>query len=101
MKGTFNLGKDKFEDLNMDLKIFTEGEPFINKNNFKKVPKPMKPKEFDYGYAITYWKAQGSEWDNVLALEENWPRQEDSHRRALYTAATRAKKKLVIIRDYK
>ena len=70
MKVTFNLGEDKFEGLNMDLKIFTEGEPFINKNNFKKVPKPMRPKEFDYGYAITCHKAQGSEYDNVLVLEE-------------------------------
>ena len=101
MIGTFSLNEeDKFEDLNMDLKIFIAGKPFVNKDNFKKIPKPMKPKEFDYGYAITYWKAQGSEWDNVLVLEENWPRQEDSHRRALYTAATRAKKKLVIIRNY-
>ena len=99
MKGTFNLGEDKFEGLNMDLKIFTEGEPFINKNNFKKVPKPMKPKEFDYGYAITCHKAQGSEYDNVLVLEEFL--RGGQHERWLYTAATRAAKKLVIIRNYK
>lgn len=99
MKGTFNLGEDKFEGLNMDLKIFTEGEPFINKNNFKKIPKPMKPKEFDYGYAITCHKAQGSEYDNVLVLEEFL--RGGQHERWLYTAATRAAKKLVIIRNYK
>jgi exodeoxyribonuclease-5 len=47
----------------------------------------------DYGYALTAHKAQGSEWDDVLVLEElssKW----DS-RRWRYTVATRAKERLI------
>ena len=56
------------------------------------------PKEFTYAYAITYWKAQGSEWDNVVVLEEQFPYDKETHKRAMYTAATRASKKLVWVR---
>ena len=47
--------------------------------------------EFDYGYAITVHKAQGSQWDSVLLLDDSflcWDREE--RRRWLYTAVTRA-----------
>lgn len=47
----------------------------------------------DYGYAITAHKAQGSEYDSVLALEEiagSWDR-----RRWAYTVCTRARNKLI------
>ena len=56
------------------------------------------PKEFAYGYAITCHKAQGSQWDNVLVLEESFPFTAEEHARWLYTAATRAVEKLVIVR---
>ncbi len=56
------------------------------------------PKEFTYAYAITIWKAQGSEWNKVLVLEENFPYDKETHRRAMYTAATRASQKLVWVR---
>lgn len=56
------------------------------------------PKEFTYAYAITYWKAQGSEWDNVVVLEEQFPFDKETHAKAMYTAATRASKKLVWVR---
>lgn len=56
------------------------------------------PKEFAYGYAITCHKAQGSEWDKVLVLEENFPRDKEEHARWLYTACTRASDKLVLVR---
>ena len=65
------------------------------------VPLDFAPQQFDYGYAITAWKAQGSEYDNVLVLEENFPFKRDEHIRWLYTAATRASKKLIIVKDYR
>lgn len=58
----------------------------------------LMPKEFAYGYAITCHKAQGSEWDKVLVLEEKFPFNKEEHARWLYTAATRAVDKLVIVR---
>jgi exodeoxyribonuclease-5 len=54
------------------------------------------PIEFAYGYAITVWKAQGSEWDKILAFEENFP-YGGEHQKYLYTACTRASDKLVLI----
>ena len=57
------------------------------------------PKEFDYAYAITIWKAQGSEWNNVVVLEENFPYNRETHKRAIYTACTRASNKLVLVKE--
>lgn len=47
----------------------------------------------DYAYAITCHKSQGSEWDNVCVIAErgSW-----DMARWLYTAATRAKSKLIV-----
>ena len=53
--------------------------------------------EFDYGYALTVHKAQGSQWDDVLLFDESYAFRE--HRaRWLYTGLTRAAKKLTIVR---
>ena len=52
---------------------------------------------FEFGYAITCHKAQGSEFDCVVVFDESWAFGEEWHR-WLYTAITRAKKKLLIIR---
>ena len=67
----------------------------INKSNRYKGTLPL---EFAYGYAITCHKAQGSEWDKVLVIEENFPFAAEEHSRWLYTAVTRASEKLVVIR---
>lgn len=54
---------------------------------------------FDYGYCITVHKSQGSEWGNVIVLEEKaaWWSSGDMWRRWLYTAVTRARDRLVIV----
>ena len=56
------------------------------------------PKQATYGYSITCHAAQGSEWDKVLVIEESFPFSKDEHKRWLYTAATRASEKLVLVR---
>ena len=56
------------------------------------------PKEFTYAYAITTHKSQGSEWPNVVVLEEKFPFDKTEHARWLYTACTRASEKLVLVR---
>ena len=56
------------------------------------------PFDFAYGYAITCWKAQGSEWDKVLLLEENFPFNKEDHIKYLYTGITRSSKKLLVIK---
>lgn len=86
-----------FRNVNADYKLLTTGEPTINKTNFKIFPKEWRPQEFDYGYCITCWKAQGSQYNKVLVFEESFPTGVD-HQKYLYTAATRAKEKLIIVR---
>lgn len=51
---------------------------------------------FDFGYALTVHKAQGSEWDNVILIDEY--RRQEQRKEWLYTAITRAADKITIIR---
>ena len=53
--------------------------------------------EFDYGYALTVHKAQGSQWNNVVLFDESWAFR-DTRERWLYTAVTRAAERLTIVR---
>lgn len=52
--------------------------------------------EFDYGYAISCHKSQGSEFDNLVVIDESNSFKNEKNR-WLYTAITRAKKTLTII----
>jgi exodeoxyribonuclease-5 len=55
---------------------------------------------FDWGYAITCHKSQGSQWDNVCVFDESmfWKRRgEDQSHQWLYTAITRAAKSVVVV----
>mgnify|MGYP003330956130 CR=1 FL=1 len=52
--------------------------------------------EFDYGYALTVHKAQGSQWDRVVLFDESYAFRE--HRaRWLYTALTRAAETITVV----
>ncbi|MGV2167924.1 ATP-dependent DNA helicase [Agrobacterium sp. 16-172Ci] len=53
--------------------------------------------EFDFGYALTVHKAQGSQWNNVVLFDESYAFR-DSRERWLYTAITRAAETLTIVR---
>jgi len=56
---------------------------------------------FDFAYAISVHRSQGSEWDKIILFEErNQYQNDDDWRRWLYTAVTRAKKKIVIITNF-
>ena len=52
---------------------------------------------FEFAYAITCHKAQGSEFDFVIVFDESWAFNEEKNR-WLYTAITRAREKLLIVR---
>lgn len=85
-----------FESLLLDHKLILEGVSGQQKN----APKNLNNSQyqFDWGYAITVWKAQGSEYNKALIFAEKNPymTQED-YNRFLYTAVTRCKEKGVII----
>jgi exodeoxyribonuclease-5 len=53
--------------------------------------------EFDYGYALTVHKSQGSEWRNVVLIDE-WRR--DDWKQWCYTGITRAAEKLTVVRGF-
>ena len=53
--------------------------------------------EFDYGYALTVHKSQGSQWDDVLLFDESHCFRADKWR-WLYTGLTRAADRVVVVR---
>lgn len=52
---------------------------------------------FDYAYAITCHKSQGSEFDNVLIYNQPIGKEAIERRRWLYTAITRGKEKVSLV----
>lgn len=98
MNANFTIGdKNKFHQLFMDYKLFAESKQTINSDNWMEFRGMAKPMLFDYAYCITCHKSQGSEFDKVLVFNEYM--KSTDHNRWLYTAATRAKKKLIIVAD--
>ena len=89
--------------VHMDKKLILEGTKSLDfKTEYRlgknKNMQHLIPYEFTYGYAITTHRAQGSEWEKVLVIEEKFPFNKEEHARWLYTACTRASEKLVLIR---
>lgn len=71
--------------------MFTEGPenvPWTTRKNAD---------EFDYGYALTVHKAQGSQWDEIVLFDESYAFREQAAR-WLYTGVTRAAQKLTLVR---
>ena len=92
-----------FHSLEMDKKMIDTGEfsldwKTVYQLNRNPKTRDISPLEFTYGYAITCHKAQGSEWDKVLVIEEKFPFDKIEHARWLYTAVTRSSEKLVLVR---
>ena len=92
-----------FHSLEMDKKMIDTGEfsldwKTVYQLNHNPKTRDIPPLEFTYGYAITCHKAQGSEWDKVLVIEEKFPFDRIEHARWLYTAVTRSSEKLVLVR---
>jgi exodeoxyribonuclease-5 len=53
--------------------------------------------EFDYGYALTVHKSQGSQWNKVMLYDESWIFRQDRYR-WLYTGITRAAENITVVR---
>ena len=93
-----------FNSVEMDKGMITTGEFSLDwretyaLGQLKNKIGDIVPREFTFGYAITCHKSQGSEWDKVLVIEERFPFDKKEHARWLYTACTRAAKKLVLVR---
>ena len=105
IKGEFISDDGHIFSVDMDKKMLETGEFSLDWRESYALGKiknkigDIVPRQFTYGYAITCWKAQGSEWDKVLAIEERFPYNKLEHQKFLYTACTRASKKLVLVRE--
>lgn len=79
---------EDYYDIRIDLNKFFGWVPF--KNSYRSLPRV----DMDFGYCITIHKSQGSQWDKVLVYSADaWG---DKYK-LLYTAVTRASKKLLYI----
>lgn len=79
------------------LEVVAWAHPFQGRE--LKVPwwERKEAEEFDYGYALTVHKAQGSQWDDVLLFDESGCFRADKWR-WLYTGITRAAERITIVR---
>lgn len=94
-----------FKNIPIDYLCLKEGKRTLTEKQLMMMKRSKRfpygpPYDFAYAYAITYWKAQGSQWDKVLALEEGHPFDRETHLKAIYTAITRASKKLVWVKRW-
>ncbi len=92
---------DPFEVITSD-KCFgqVEYQMYDKDNKMDRTYKGSMIDFFDYGNCISVHKSQGSEWDKVVLFEQRTKRWEDPfYTKWLYTAITRARKKLLVISD--
>ena len=81
-----DIENGRFESIPIDYDALLTGEQAFDKkqefrmNSFARNSDALEaPYYFAYAYAITVWKAQGSEWDKVLLIEEGHPFNELDH----------------------
>ena len=84
-----------------DTAYFLQNGSLVHESSFQmlkqfKIRREDTVCRFEFAYAVTCHKAQGSEYDFVVVFDES--RLFDNGSRWLYTAITRAKKRLVILR---
>ena len=93
---------DIYEEICVDKQSLDIGEKLLTPRQEYLIAKDKRnpydaPLEFNYGYACTVHRAQGSEWGKILTIEEQFPFDKETHRRHLYTAVTRASNKLTLV----
>ncbi|WP_282048351.1 ATP-dependent DNA helicase [Sulfitobacter mediterraneus] len=71
--------------------FFTGTEARLSKKDL------LKTQKFGYGYALTVHKSQGSQWENVIVLDESGFFPKEDRQSWLYTAITRASEKVAIV----
>lgn len=86
-------GEDKVRELKVSKEQFGQRETIKDQ-----IPKELQL--FDFGYAITVHKAQGSQAERVIVFEERFAKMSDEDwRRWLYTAVTRSSNELYVVGD--
>jgi exodeoxyribonuclease-5 len=73
-----------------------KNDPTAHKRDVFRAKQDERTHELDFAYAITCHKSQGSQWDEVVVHDQSNVFRKDASR-WLYTAVTRAAKKLTIV----
>jgi exodeoxyribonuclease-5 len=81
---------DNFQDVIAHRHYFEERSQELNWYD------KMDAQEFDFGYALTVHKAQGSQWDSVVVFNQAHKFRQNAHR-WLYTGITRAAEELMVV----
>ncbi len=79
-----------------DVMVFTHEKFFQGREEEMTWVERRKFDEFNFGYALTVHKAQGSQWDDVYLFDESSVFREDRDR-WLYTGVTRAAEKITVV----
>jgi ATP-dependent exoDNAse (exonuclease V) alpha subunit len=91
---TMRLDPDDVSALNVKVSVLPEF--FLGQEETLPWQARRLSDEFDYGFALTVHKAQGSQWDRVVLFDESFAFRE--HReRWLYTAVTRAAERVTVV----
>lgn len=79
-----------------DVMVFTNEKFFQGKEEELTWAERRRFDEFNFGYALTVHKSQGSQWDSVYLFDESNVFREDRDR-WLYTGVTRAAEKITVV----
>lgn len=88
-----DFGTRPFRNLKVDLARLNAP---LGQNQETWTPPDMNT--FEYAYAITCYSSQGSQFDNVLILDEGVKFSLDAYYKSLYVAITRAVKSVTLVR---
>lgn len=91
-EATFKIALELEPDTGFEVTISISG--FLKGELSTATGAKQKP-DFDFGYALTCHKAQGSQWENVLVIDESYCSQENA-KLWLYTAITRAQEAVTV-----
>lgn len=101
MMANINSENGYYSNIPIDYLALTTGEKtFTPQEEYrarKILANPPLPIEFNYGYAITCHRSQGSQWSKVLVCEEGFPYDKEEHARWVYTAVTRSVDRLTLV----
>jgi exodeoxyribonuclease-5 len=85
------------EDSILSLEVGAHEHYFLGKEDELKWFEKREAQEFDYGYALTVHKSQGSQWDSVGLFDESYCFKANRWR-WLYTGITRAADSVTVVR---
>lgn len=92
------LTLDAVDGSNAEVNVEAHLQHFQQRSDEIPIWERREAEEFDYSYALTCHKAQGSQWESILIFDESFCFRQDKFK-WLYTAVTRAKERVTIVTD--